>query len=132
MDKNFSLILLLPRPLYFHSITMPKRTKRDIMLESDVDAADVVTFEEVHITTKGGRTQTKRVKVHLNPPLHKEKPPIDELQETEAPFANDIEMDVLELDGVPVEEPRHQKVRREKFFKMTIIDLDVDAQRLYR
>jgi len=111
---------------------MPKRTKRDIMLETDVDAADEVTYEEVTVTTKGGRTQTKRVKVHLYPPVNEATPPVEEVQEPEAPFANDFEMGPPEPDVVQVQETRHRKVRTDKFVKIPIIDFNLDPPRLYR
>jgi len=109
----------LPAALYFRSTTMPrnKRTKRDILLETDVDAADAVTYEDVTYTTKGGKTKTKRVKVDLNPRVHHPTPPVQEPQEPEAPLANDFEMGGPEPDVVQVPEPKRRKVRTDRFSK---------------
>ena len=39
------------------------------MLESDADAAEFVTFEEITVTKKNGKRETKRVKLALYPDL---------------------------------------------------------------
>jgi len=89
----------------------PKKMKRSILLEDDIDAAEAVTFQNITVTSKGGRTQTKRVKVDLNPRAHEATPPAEQSQEPQGPLANDIEMGELMPDAVPVQEPRHRKVR---------------------
>lgn len=112
---------------------MGPRKKRYIMLENDVDAAEAVTFKKVTVT-KGGRTTTKKVKVHLFPPEDEATPPVpvEQVPEPEATFANDFEMGGPEPDVVQVLERRRRKVRTEKFVKISIIDFNVDPPRLYR
>jgi hypothetical protein len=84
------------------------KKKRTILMEGDIDAADTVTFKNVTVTSKGGITQTKRIRVDLYPHVREATPPA---VEPEGPFANDIEMLDSMPDAVLVSEPRHRKVR---------------------
>ena len=81
------------------------------MFESDIDAAEAVTFQDVIVTSKGGRTQTKRLKVDLNPRPYEATPTAKQSQELEGSFANDIETGEPLPNAVPVQEPRCRKVR---------------------
>ena len=80
------------------------------MFKSDIDAAEAITFKNVTVTSKGGRTQTKRVKVDLNPCVNEGTPTGEQSEEAGGSFANDIEMEELMPDAVPVQEPRRCKV----------------------
>ena len=83
-------------------------------MEGDIDAAEAVTFKNVTVTSKGGKTQTKRIRVDLNPLVHEATPPAVEPEgpfAPEGPFENDIEMRDSMPDAVPVSEPRRRKVR---------------------
>ena len=89
---------------------MPKKNKRTVMFESDIDAAEAITFQDVIVTSKGGRTQTKRVKVDLNPRVNEGTPSEEQSEGAGGSFANDIEMEDPMPDAVPVQEPRRHKV----------------------
>ena len=109
--QNMSLIPLFP-PFRFQCNTMaPRKNNRTVMFESDIDAAEAVTFQDVIVTSKGGRTQTKRLKVDLNPRPYEATPTAEQSQELEGSFANDIETGEPLPDAVPVQEPRRRKVR---------------------
>jgi hypothetical protein len=51
-----------------HPYKRARRRKRSVLLEDDVDAAEVVTFKNVTVTTKSGEKKTRRVKVALFEP----------------------------------------------------------------
>jgi hypothetical protein len=94
-----------------HQYGKPKRKKRNIMLDTDVDAADAVTFENVTVISKGGRATTKRVKVALDP---EEIPQTSEAGRSSEPldtFPNNMEMVEPVLDEAPFAEPTRRKVR---------------------
>jgi hypothetical protein len=84
------------------------KKKRTMLMEGDIDAAEAVTFKNVTVTSKGGITQTKRIRVDLNPRIHEATTPAVEL---EGSFANDIEVCESMPDAVPVSDPMHRKVR---------------------
>jgi hypothetical protein len=91
-----------------HQYGQPKRKKRNILLETDVDAADAVTFENVTVTSKRGRATTKRVKVAL---YSQEIPPTSEVgpsSESLDTFTNNMEM-VEPVPEVPFAEQRRRK-----------------------
>ena len=90
---------------------MAPKKKHTVMFESDIDAAEAITFQNVTITSKTGRTQTKRVKVDLNPRVHEPPPLPEQSPRPEGPFGGDIEMEGLMPDAVPVQELRRRKVR---------------------
>ena len=89
---------------------MPKKNKWTVMFESDIDTAEAITFKNVMVTGKGGRTQTKRVKADLNPHVNEGTPTREQSEEAGGSFANDIEMEEPMLDAVPVQELRRHKV----------------------
>jgi hypothetical protein len=91
----------------------PRRRKRNIMLDTDADAAEIVTFETETYTTKGGRTKTKRIKVALNPQNVPAGPSNDEAGPSSQPVdsvSNDMDMEPGP-DAVPCAEPKERKVR---------------------
>ena len=73
MDRSYVIKLLLycipnicilRMSSYTHR--QPRKRKRDLMiLDEDVDAAEIVTFEEVTVTRKDGTTKTRKVTVPL-------------------------------------------------------------------
>jgi len=115
MDKNTMHIRPLSHPHHLAAFRMsfaskPKRRKRNIMLETDVDAAEIVTFETETYTTKGGGTKTKRIKVALNP----QNVPAGDAGPSSQPVdsvSNDMDMLEPGPDAVPCAEPKKRKVR---------------------
>jgi hypothetical protein len=95
-----------------HQYGKPKKKKRNILLETDVDAADAVTFEDVTTISKGGRATTKRVKVALYP--QEEIPQIPDAGPSSEPldaFANNMDMGEPVFDEAPFAAPPRRKVR---------------------
>ena len=98
-----------------HGHRQPRKRKRDMMImDEDVEAAEIVTFEEVTVTRRDGTTAIRKVTVPLfHPqPAQTERPesshdPIDAM-------ANDMDMidapHEPEQDIVPVAAPRSGKV----------------------
>ena len=85
-----------------------------MILDEDVDSAEIVTFEEVTVTRKDGTTRTKTVTVPLFPAQPTERaPPVTPEYAIDA-VINDVDMiDALpdaEPDVVPVSAPRARKV----------------------
>ena len=85
-----------------------------MILDEDVDAAEIVTFEEVTVTRKDGTTKTRKVTV----PLFKAQPtpmapPVTSEESIDARI-HDIDMidapPDIEPDVVPVSAPRSSKV----------------------
>jgi len=50
------------------------------MVEGDIEAAEVITFRNVTVTSSSGRTQTKRVMMELHPHVEEAMPPPEQLQ----------------------------------------------------
>lgn len=102
------------------------------MLETDVDAADAITFETVTTVTKGGRTKTKRVKISLDdPPVI---PQTSEAGPSSQPLENfPINMDMEEpfFDEAPFPEPTRSKVRSETLFYFCHISMIFKTQKDY-
>jgi hypothetical protein len=88
-----------------------RKNKRKIMVEDDIDAAEIVTFRNVTVTSSSGSTQTKRVMVELFPRVEQEVAPPAQSPEPEQSFATDIDMG----DAMPDSVPRHRKVREQQY-----------------
>ena len=114
MDQSHVIKLLLYRipnicilRMSSHTHRQPRKQKRDLMiLDEDVDTAEIVTFEEVTVTRKDGTTKTRKVTVPLfEAQLTLMAPPVTSEESINAGI-HDIDMigspPDIEPDGVPV------------------------------
>ena len=88
-------------------------------LDEDVDAAEMVTHEEVEVMGKGGRTTMKRVAVPLFPTSSARGTAPETSSDPVDAITNDIEMLDAFPDSMPqaepTAEPRSRKVGHQMF-----------------
>ena len=115
-----------------HQYGQPKRKKRNILLETDVDAADAVTFKNVTTISKGGRATTKWVKVALYPKESSQISDAAPSSETLDTLENNMDMGAPLLDEMPVAAPTRRKVRcRGRSFVASVLNGLLDTERLH-
>ena len=85
-----------------------------MIMDEDVEAAEIVTFEEVTVTRRDGTTAIRKVTVPLFQPQPAQTERPDESHDPIEAMANDMDMiDALhepEQEIVPVAAPRSGKV----------------------
>lgn len=93
-----------------------------MIMDEDVDAAEIVTFEDVTVTRRDGRTATRKVTVPLFQAQPAQTEPPATSEDHINAVANDIDMidfpPEAEPDVVPVAAPRVGRVR------LPAVDLD--------
>lgn len=123
MDKKRTPLSFRHRHSGFTMSSQPykelkKRKRTTMWLDEDVDAAEMITYEEVEVIGKGGRRTTKRVAVPLFPAQIAQGMPSDSSHHPVDAITNDIDMLDAFPDSTPnaepTAEPRRSKVRRQK------------------
>lgn len=91
----------------------PRKPKRTVMYEGDVEAADAVTFQTVTRTNRAGKQSTKKIKIAINAQCSQatETPPAGPSQEIDGNNFNDVEMP----DDMPIIASKPRKVRLHKY-----------------
>jgi hypothetical protein len=83
-------------------------------LDEDVNAAEMITYEEVEVIGKSGQRTTKWVAVPLFPAQIAQGMPSESSQDPVDAITNDIDMLDAFPDSIPNAEPHHSKVRHQK------------------